>query len=395
MTFFNRNKYLIAVLLGLALGIAMMTGGLLAYNFFYPSNSATADVESSNSSNTGNSSVASLLPDISGIVEKVGDAVVFVEATIQMQSQTTNPFFNDPFFRYFFGDSFNFDNNPRTTKGYGSGFIINEDGYILTNQHVIDGAIEVNVKVNGFDTPFKATIVGKDFDLDLAVLKINSDKKLPYIKLGDSDNMRVGEWVIAIGNPYSLDHTVTVGVVSAKGRQVTIPDTSSGKTRVYKNLMQTDAAINPGNSGGPLISLAGEVIGINTAVNAEAQGIGFAIPINTAKEVLNDLIENGSVTRPYIGVGLQDLTKDLANYFNLKSQEGALISYVYPGSPAEKAGLTPGDIILKIGDKTIKNSNDVTEIVSKQKIGNKLVMLVFRNGMTQYITVEIGKKPDQ
>lgn len=389
MTFFNRNKYLIAVLLGLALGIAATTGGIIAYNLFYPSNSATAD----NDINSSSSPITTLSADIPGIVEKVGDAVVFIESTIQIQDQY-NPFINDPFFRYFFGDGFNFETNPKTTKGYGSGFIINDKGYILTNEHVIDGATEVNVTVNGYEKPFKATIVGKDFDLDLAVLKIDSNQKLPYIKLGNSDNMRVGEWVIAIGNPYSLDHTVTVGVVSAKGRQVTVPDKSSNKTRIYKNLMQTDAAINPGNSGGPLISLNGEVIGINTAINAEAQGIGFAIPINTAKEVLDDLIENGSIMRPYIGVGLQDLTKDLANYFNLKSQDGALISYVYPGSPAEKAGLRQGDVILKIGDKTIKNSNDVTEIVSKQKIGDKLVILISRNGMTQYITVEIAKKPE-
>ena len=183
--------------------------------------------------------------------------------------------------------------------------------------------------------------------MDLAVLKINSSKKLPHIELGNSDNMRVGEWVIAIGNPYRLDHTVTVGVISAKGRPITIPDQSTGKERVYKNLIQTDAAINPGNSGGPLISLDGKVIGINTAINAQAQGIGFAIPINTAKEVLDELIKSGSVTRPYIGVALQDMTKDLAEYFELKDPNGAIIADVVSGSPAEKAGLMRGDVILK------------------------------------------------
>jgi S1-C subfamily serine protease len=191
-----------------------------------------------------------------------------------------------------------------------------------------------------------------------------------------------------------LDHTVTVGVISAKGRPVTIPDASSGKDRVYKNLIQTDAAINPGNSGGPLISLGGDVIGINTAINAQAQGIGFAIPINTAKEVLNDLIKNGSVTRPYIGVGLQDLTKDLVDYFKLKDQSGAIITYVYPNSPAEKAGLQQGDIILKINDRVIKNSNDVVETVSKAKINDKLVLVVFRNGQNRYISVIVDKKPE-
>jgi serine protease Do len=235
--------------------------------------------------------------------------------------------------------------------------------------------------------------VGKDFDLDLAVLKIDASKKLPYIKFGDSDKMRVGEWVIAIGNPHQLDHTVTVGVISAKGRPITIPDQSSGKTRVYKNLIQTDAAINPGNSGGPLISLQGEVIGINTAVSSQAQGIGFAIPINTVKEVLDDLIKSGSVTRPYIGIAMQDVTKDFAEYYNLKEARGALIADVQPGSPAEKAGLLRGDIILSINETQINNSNDVTEFVSKTKVNDKLLMTIFRGGNTQFVSVTVGKRP--
>lgn len=204
--------------------------------------------------------------------------------------------------------------------------------------------------------------------------------------------MRVGDWVIAIGNPYRLDHTVTVGVISAKGRPVTIPDQSTGKQRVYKDLIQTDAAINPGNSGGPLISLDGKVIGINTAVNAQAQGIGFAIPINTAKEVLDELIKTGSVTRPFIGVLLQDVTKDLADYFGLEKPKGSIIADVVSNSPAEKAGLQRGDVILKINDTDIKNSNDVSNVVSKSKINDKLVMLILRNGQTQYVTVVVGKQ---
>lgn len=206
--------------------------------------------------------------------------------------------------------------------------------------------------------------------------------------------MRVGEWVIAIGNPYRLDHTVTVGVISAKGRPVTIPDQSTGKERVYKNLIQTDAAINPGNSGGPLISLDGKVIGINTAINAQAQGIGFAIPINTAKEVLDELIKSGSVTRPYIGVALQDMTKDLADYFKLKEPKGAIIADVVSDSPADKAGLMRGDVILKINDNVIKNSNDVSEIISNTKINEKLVMVILRNGQSQFVTVVVGKRPE-
>jgi Do/DeqQ family serine protease len=389
MALFNKNKYLVAVLLGFTIGAAVVAGGIFAYNLIYPSNWAKAGIENSSLLSSPATALPTNIPDI---VDKVSDAVVYIETTAESQS-VSDPFFNDPFFKYFFGDNFRIQPTPEIRKGVGSGFIMNPEGYILTNEHVIDGANEVSVTVKGFDKPFKATIVGKDFDLDLAVLKINSTQKLPYITLGDSDKMKVGEWVIAIGNPYRLDHTVTVGVISAKGRPITIPDQSAGKTRAYKNLIQTDAAINPGNSGGPLISLNGEVIGINTAVNAEAQGIGFAIPINTAKEVLDDLMKNGKVTRPYIGVGLQDLTKDLADYFKLKDTNGAIITYVYPGSPAEKAGLQRGDIILEINKKSIKSSSDISDIVSKAKINDKLVLLIFRNGQTIYKTVTVGQKP--
>ncbi len=388
MMFFRKRKYLIAILVGLALGIALVSGGILAYNSIYPEINARAGIEENEQVNLAPTILPSNIPET---VDKISDAVVYLETTVE-NTNLSDPFFNDPFFRYFFGDSFSFRTTPKVSKGIGSGFIINSEGYIITNEHVINGASEVNVTVKGFEEPFKAAIIGKDFNLDLAVLKITSSKKLPHIELGNSDNMRVGEWVIAIGNPYRLDHTVTVGVISAKGRPVTIPDQSTGKERVYKNLIQTDAAINPGNSGGPLISLDGKVIGINTAINAQAQGIGFAIPINTAKEVLDELIKSGSITRPYIGVALQDLTKDLAEYFGLKEPKGAIIADVTPGGPADKAGLTRGDVILKINDNTIKNSNDVVEIVGNAKINEKLVIVVLRNGKTQFITVVVGKQ---
>jgi len=375
------KKYIIAVLLGLALGIALVTGGILAYNSIYPEATARAGYEQSQQTNISYGVLPTNIPEI---VDKVSNAVVYIE-TVTESTISSNPFFNDPFFRYFY-------EIPKVSRGIGTGFIIDPKGYIITNEHVISNAKEINVTVIGFDEPFKATVVGKDYNLDLAVLKVDSSKQLPYIELGNSDEMRVGEWVIAIGNPYRLDHTVTVGVVSAKGRPVTIPDQSTGKQRVYKDLIQTDAAINPGNSGGPLISLEGKVIGINTAINAEAQGIGFAIPINTAKEVLDELITTGSVTRPFIGVLLQDLTKDLADYYKLKEPNGALIADVVANSPAEKAGLQRGDVILKINDTDIKNSNDVSTIVSKSKVNDKLIMLILRNGQTRYISVTVGKQ---
>ncbi|MGB9813066.1 MAG: S1C family serine protease [Thermovenabulum sp.] len=385
MKLFYRYKYFVAVLIGFALGIGVVAGGFFAYNFFYPSKTVKAG---NYEAKVTNFSTPYTLPNIPDIVEKVSDAVVFIETTVESRN-FYNPFIDDPFFRFFFED---FPSTPNVSKSIGSGFIISPDGYILTNEHVISGATEVSVTVKGYDKPFKAQIVGKDFDLDLAVLKINSTKPLPYITMGDSDKMRVGDWVIAIGNPYRLDHTVTVGVISAKGRPITISD-KSGKQRVYTNLIQTDAAINPGNSGGPLISLSGEVIGINTAINAEAQGIGFAIPINTVKEVLDEL-KKGGITRPYIGVGLQDITQDLANYFNLKNTNGALISYVQPGSPASAAGLKEGDIILQINNKTVKNANDVANIIKNSKVNDILALLILRDGKQLYVTVKVGKKPN-
>jgi S1-C subfamily serine protease len=220
---------------------------------------------------------------VADIVSSAGPAVVKID-TVTTSSVQIDPFFNDPFFRQFFGGPFN-KPQPREEHGLGTGFIISSDGYILTNDHVINGADKITVTVQGYKNPLQASVIGADYDLDLAVLKVQA-KNLPSLKLGDSNKIRVGNWVIAIGNPYGLDHTVTVGVISAKGRPVTV------ENRNYKNLLQTDASINPGNSGGPLLNLAGEVIGINTAV-AQAQGIGFAIPSKTANDVIQQLITKG------------------------------------------------------------------------------------------------------
>jgi S1-C subfamily serine protease len=220
---------------------------------------------------------------IADTVAAAGPAVVKIET--EVTTQVDNPLFDDPFFRQFFGQDFG-QQQTEVQQGLGSGFLISPDGYLLTNEHVIDGATSISVTMAGQSQSVGAQVVGSDKNLDLAVLKINAGSNLPYLKLGDSDNIRVGDWAIAIGNPYGLDNTVTVGVISAEGRPLTVEDHD------YPNLLQTDASINPGNSGGPLLDLNGEVIGINTAVDEQAQGIGFAIPSNTAKNLINSVDKN-------------------------------------------------------------------------------------------------------
>ncbi len=321
--------------------------------------------------------------DVASIVEEVSPAVVKIETIAAVRDNQLDPFLSDPFFKDFFGgEQFNI---PRKTNGLGSGFIISKEGYILTNQHVIDSAEKVTVTIQGREEPVEAEIIGQDEQLDLAVLKIKGDEKLPVLKLGNSKNVNVGDWVVAIGNPYGLDHTVTVGVISAKGRPLTI----EGKT--FKNLLQTDASINPGNSGGPLINFKGEVIGINTAINANAQGIGFAIPTETVDEVIDQLIEEGEVIRPYLGVIIQEITPELQEYFELEDTNGAIISNVVAGSPAYEAGLRRGDVILEIDKEIVKNPDDLVDKIQKCEVGEKVVLLISRNGQTIYVTVTVGK----
>jgi serine protease Do len=322
---------------------------------------------------------------IERIVEQAGPAVVKIETKVQVQNQYSNPF-NDPFFRWFFGDQFNIQPSPRVQNGLGSGFIISKDGYILTNNHVVAGAVEVKVYLTKRAEPYDAKVVGSDAELDLAVLKIEAGNNLPILKLGDSNAAKVGSWVIAIGNPYGLDHTVTVGVISAKGRPVYIDG------REFKDLIQTDASINPGNSGGPLLNLKGEVVGINTAINAQAQGIGFAIPSFTVQQVLDQLLEEGKVSRPWLGIIMQPVTKELAEYFGLEKAEGALISAVQENSPAEKAGLQRGDIVLEFNGKPIKEPSDLQKAVNETKIGEDVVLLVHRLNKTVYESVKIGTR---
>jgi len=272
---------------------------------------------------------------LADLVDKLSPSVVNISTTTIIKGRPGYPFGRRmPFPRFFGEDDFFrrfFENAPERDfkqQSLGSGFIISSDGYIFTNNHVVEKATKIRVKL-ATGKEYDAEVKGKDPSTDIALIKINTDNSLPVVKLGNSDKLRIGDWIFAIGNPYGLEHTVTAGIVSAKGRVI-----GSGP---YDNFIQTDASINPGNSGGPLFNLEGEVIGINTAIVAQAHGIGFAIPINTAKGILNDLKSKGSVSRGWLGISVQDITDDIAANMKLKNIKGALVGQVFEGDPADKA----------------------------------------------------------
>jgi len=319
---------------------------------------------------------------IANMVDTAGKAVVKISTTTIVRSRDS--FSSDPFFRYFFGEQ------PREQEqtGIGSGFIISEDGLVITNEHVISGASDIKVTIGGKEKQYNAKVVGADYDLDLAILKIEGADNLPYLKMGDSSKVKAGNWAVAIGNPLGFDHTVTVGVISAKERPITV------ENRHYKHLLQTDAAINRGNSGGPLLNLKGEVIGINTAV-AQAQGIGFAIPTNTVNDVLDELKNQGKVSHPWLGIQMSDLDQEIAQYFGLQSTDGVVILGVIPGSPAERAGLQQRDVILEIDGGKIKNTKQLAKAIEEMKIGQKANLLVYRNGRLLKVSFTVGEKPAQ
>jgi serine protease Do len=258
----------------------------------------------------------------------------------------------------------------RRPNSLGSGFIISKEGYILTNNHVVSGADEIQVKLSD-GRVFDAKVVGFDPKIDIAVIKIAAQGDLPAAVMGNSDALETGEWVVAIGNPFGLTHTVTAGIVSAKGRVI-----GAGP---YDNFIQTDASINPGNSGGPLFNLKGEVVGINTAIVASGQGIGFATPINMAKTAVPQLIEGRKVERGYLGIGLQAVTPEAASVLGLDRPQGALVAAVYESSPAQKAGILPGDLILSFNGRAVENFNDLPLWISQSPVGSEAVLEIQRN----------------
>lgn len=333
---------------------------------------------------------------IAAAVEKVGPAVVRIDSSRTVTSKAP-AIFNDPFFRQFFGAEIPSTPSTRVERGTGSGFIIEADGLILTNAHVVDGADTVTVALKDGRT-FSGKVMGQDPVTDVAVVKIQANN-LPTVELGNSEQIRPGEWAIAIGNPLGLDNTVTAGIISATGRtssQVGVPDKRVG-------FIQTDAAINPGNSGGPLLNQQGQVIGMNTAIIGGAQGLGFAIPINTAKRIGTQLVAKGSVDHPFLGIQMATLTPDLKKTLNsdpnsniqVQEDQGILVARVMPNSPAAKAGLRMGDVIHKVDGKTVASAEEIQQAVENSSVGGTLRVELHRNGQTLNLAVQPGAFPTQ
>jgi len=271
-------------------------------------------------------------------------------------------------------------------RSLGSGFIIDKDGYIVTNNHVVENADQIKVKLAD-GKEYDATLVGRDSKTDLALIKISAPSALSPIKMGDSGKLDVGDWVVAIGSPFGLEQTVTAGIVSAKGRTI-----GSGQ---YDDFIQTDASINPGNSGGPLINMAGEVVGINTAIVASGQGIGFAIPVNLARGIVDQLKASGEVTRGWLGVGIQNLTPELAQYYKLDENEGVLVTQVFKGEPAEKGGIRDNDIITEVDGKPVSSVRELSGVIANTRVGKRTAVVFMRDGKKKTVYVELAKREEE
>jgi len=329
------------------------------------------------------------LPNFAELAKRVGPSVVNVSTTQlrRMAEDVPSPFGeddprNDLLERFFGG---RIPRGPQRQNGLGSGFIIDSNGTILTNYHVVNDAQKISVTVSDGKT-YDAKVVGKDQKSDIAVIKIDAGRALPAVTLGDSDRLEVGEWVMAIGNPFGLDHTVTSGIVSAKGRQI-----GAGP---YDNFIQTDASINPGNSGGPLLNLRGEVVGINTAIFSQSGGnigIGFAIPSNSVKDLLPQLRDKGKVVRGYVGATVQKISPEIAESLGLKQTGGALVADVVKGGPAEKAGLKVGDVIVEFDKKVIKDSADLPAAVARVSPGTSVQLKIAREGKQISLPITVGE----
>jgi serine protease Do len=325
------------------------------------------------------------------VAQVVGPSVVNISttSTVTMEENPEGDLFNDPFFRHFFGDQFGHQKRKYKSAALGSGVIVTDNGYILTNYHVVKGAEEIKVVLSD-KREFKGKIVGTDQRTDLAVIKIKA-KDLPEAKMGDSSRLKTGDIVLAVGTPFGLNSTFTMGIVSAVGRSnVGIAD--------FEDFIQTDAAINPGNSGGALVNTNGEVVGINTAIFSTSggyMGVGFAIPSNMAKSVMDSIIKHGKVIRGWLGVSIQDLTPDIAKSLGIKQQTGALVADVVKDSPAEKAGLKRGDVIVSLDGKPVEDSTSLRNMVSAAAPGKSVEFKIIRDGREQSVTATLAEYNEQ
>ncbi len=342
---------------------------------------------------TGATVQAASLPNFVPLVEATGKAVVNIstEKTVKRNRGISSELFRGmpPEFERFF-EQFERRGQPRTQRSLGTGFLISPDGYIVTNNHVVAGADTVLVNLHnagGKDQSLKATVVGTDEETDLALLKVETDKRLPFLSFGDSDRMEVGEWVLAIGNPFGLEHTVTAGILSAKGRDI--------RSGPFDNFLQTDASINFGNSGGPLINMEGRVIGINTAIIASGQGIGFAIPSSMASRIVDQLKSDKKVSRGWIGVSIQDVDANTARALGLPDARGAIIGSVMEGEPAQKAGMRDGDVVLEVDGRPIKDSSELLRAIAAEAPGSVVRFTVWRNGSKKELSVRLGERATQ
>ena len=344
-----------------------------------------------------------MLPNFADIAEQVMPAVVSITTTEIVKGPAMRRYHGggqDPF-EFFFGpqgpnsprmrpspqDEGDDDEDERQQKAGGTGFIIDPEGYIITNNHVVEDASKIEVKL--FDkVVYKGKVVGRDAATDLALVKIDAGKNLPYLEMGDSTKVRVGEWVMAIGDPLHFDKTVTVGVVSAKGRALGF----SEESRSFENFIQTDAAINFGNSGGPLLNVDGQVIGINTAISRMAQNIGFAVPVDIAKRVIPQLRSHGKVTRGFLGVKIRNVDTDIQKAFGLSEMRGAFVESVEAGKPADRAGVQHGDVILMVDDVKVEETRDVIDYVSGKEPGSKVRLVVNRNGKEKTLTASLEER---
>jgi len=393
------------VLSTIAIVIASVAFGILIsadLGFMRTSKAQTGGTSQSVSgSSTGVSAVT--IPSFADVAARVMPAVVSIRSTEIVRGSERRQFGIDPF-EFFFPDPQNPnrrrspqqqepEDDERRQESGGSGFIISPDGFILTNNHVIEGATRVQVHYgadengNGGRT-VEAKVVGRDPATDIALLKIDLDQQLPWVRLGDSERIRKGDWAIAIGHPFQFENTLTVGVISAKGRALGL----SRETSSFEDFIQTDAAINFGNSGGPLLNIAGEVVGINTAIRGGATGLGFATPVNTAKILLPQL-KQGKVVRGYLGMNITDVTEEIKEAFELPEARGALVQSVDPDKPAAKAGLRQGDVVVQVNDRPIRNNRELIDYISYLPVGSEVKITIIRNGQRQTVTARTAERP--